>query len=71
MVEDLLKLSKTLDDKHGTLVEAIEKADPLSEDFGKLLNNYNSLMIVASNTNRTLMAIKQQAENNKVEKVEE
>lgn len=67
MFEDLQKLSKALDDKVGALVDAIQKADPLSEEYGKLLNNYNSTMVVASNTNRTIMAIAEQIKKQKEE----
>ena len=72
MIEDLQNLVKILDDKVKPIVDAIEKADPCSEEYGKLLDNYNATMMVSSNTNRTLLAIAQQLQaSKKDEKVEE
>ena len=65
MVKDLEDLVKSLDDKVGAIIDAIKKADPLSEEYGKLLDNYNATMTVASNTNRTLIAIAQQVQKQK------
>ena len=60
MIEDLQRLVKVLDEKVKPIVDAVESADPLSKEYGQYLDNYNATMMVASNTNKTLLAIAQQ-----------
>lgn len=48
MEKDLAKLQEVLSKKIPGLVEAIEKADATSEEYGKLLGNFNSSMVVYS-----------------------
>ena len=61
MIEDLTKLTKILDDKVKPMVEAIEKADPSSKEYGDLLANFSITMTLASNLNRTLLDVAQRA----------
>ena len=48
MEKHLMMLDNILEKKIPTLVEAIEKADPTSEEYNKLLTNFNSSMIIFS-----------------------
>ena len=48
MEKHLMMLDNILEKKIPTLVEAIEKADPTSEEYNKLLTNFNSSMIIYS-----------------------
>ena len=66
MIEDLKKLAEVLDTKVKPIVEAVEKADPLSEDYHKLLENFNATMAVASDVNRTLLAVANAKKSNEV-----
>lgn len=43
-----MMLDNILEKKIPTLVEAIEKADPTSEEYNRLLTNFNSSMIIFS-----------------------
>lgn len=65
MIEDLEKLSKVFDTKIKPLVDAIEKADPTTDEYKKLVENYALTMTVSSNLNRTLIAVAQAAAQNK------
>ena len=48
MDKELLKLSEIISKKLPTIVEAIEKEDATSENYNKLLTNFNSSMVVFS-----------------------
>jgi hypothetical protein len=64
MVKDLIKLAEVLNKKVNPLVEAIEKADPTTEEYEQLLENYSGTMQLISTLNRTLtdIAVHAQAE---------
>lgn len=48
MEKCLMELDNILELKIPVLVEAIKNADPITEDYGKLLTNFNSSMVVYS-----------------------
>lgn len=55
MEKDLIKLEGILEKDMPIIVEAIEKADATSEDYGKLLNNFNSTMVIYSQLQEMFM----------------
>jgi hypothetical protein len=57
MIKDLIKLVEVLNGKVAPLVEAIEKADPTTEAYEQLLENYSGTMQLISTLNRTLTEI--------------
>ena len=57
MLNKLQELSESFDEKVPVLVDALKDADPTTEDYKKLLENYALTMTVASNLNKTLLAI--------------
>lgn len=65
MVKDLIKLVEVLNKKVPTLVEAIEKADPTTEDYEQLIENYAGTMQLISTLNRTLTEISLNAQAKK------
>lgn len=48
MEKEMVKLNEILTKKIPVIVEAIEKADPVTEDYNKLLTNFNSSMVIYS-----------------------
>ena len=48
MEETMVKLSEILNKKLPSIVDAIEKADATSEEYNKLLTNFNSSMVIYS-----------------------
>lgn len=64
MIKDLVKLVETLNKKVPTLVEAIEKADPTTEEYEQLIENYAGTMQLISTLNRTLTEISMSAQAN-------
>lgn len=54
MIKDLVKLVKVLESKVEPIVEAVEKADPTTEEYGELLENFSASMQLISLINRTL-----------------
>ena len=48
MEEKLQELSKTIEEKIPTIVDAIKNEPADSENYGKLLQNFNSSMVVYS-----------------------
>lgn len=48
MDKSLMILDNILETKIPELVEAIKDADPKSEEYGKLLTNFNSSMVIYS-----------------------
>lgn len=57
MVKDLIKLVEVLNGKVNPLVEAIEKADPTTKEYGQVIDNYAGTMQLISTLNRTLAEI--------------
>ena len=68
MEKDLAKLQDVLSKKIPELVEAIEKADSISEEYGKLLGNFNSTMVVYSEIVSMFAARMRAAEEKKEDK---
>lgn len=64
MIKDLVKLVEVLNKKVPTLVEAIEKADPTTEEYEQLIENYAGTMQLISTLNRTLTEISMSAQAN-------
>lgn len=62
MIKDLVKLVEVLNKKVPTLVEAIEKADPTTEEYEQLIENYAGTMQLISTLNRTLTEISMSAQ---------
>ena len=48
MEESLIKLNEVIKSKVPTIVDAIEKTDATSEEYNKLLTNFNSSMVIYS-----------------------
>lgn len=69
MEKDLIKLSEILNKKLPSIVDAIEKADATSEEYNKLLTNFNSSMVIYSEIQNMFASRMQQ--NIKVENNEE
>ena len=57
MLKDLVKLVEILNGKVNPLVVAIEEADPTTEEYNDLLENYAATMNIISTLNRTLHEI--------------
>ena len=71
MEKDMIKLNEILTKKIPVIVEAIEKADPVTEDYNKLLTNFNSSMVIYSELQQMFAAkamaaakAEKEAENN-------
>lgn len=62
MVKDLIKLVEVLNGKVNPLVEAIEKADPTTKEYGQVIENYAGTMQLISTLNRTLTEISMSAQ---------
>lgn len=62
MVKDLIKLVEVLNEKVKPLVEAIEKADPTTKEYGQVIENYAGTMQLISTLNRTLTEISMSAQ---------
>lgn len=62
MVKDLIKLVEVLNGKVNPLVEAIEKADPTTKEYGQVIDNYAGTMQLISTLNRTLTEISMSAQ---------
>jgi hypothetical protein len=71
MIEDLMKLVKELDTKVKPLVEAIEKEEPTTEKYGRLMNNFLLTMQLSTNLNLTLADVARKAQEMKEEKKDE
>lgn len=72
MLQDLIKLKDILDTKLTPIVEAIEKADPTTEEYSRLLDNFSMSITLNSNLSKTLIGVEQALNKEKVEeKVEE
>ena len=61
MVKDLIKLVEVLNGKVNPLVEAIEKANPTTKEYGQVIDNYAGTMQLISTLNRTLTEISMSA----------
>ena len=61
MVKELVKLVDVLNKKVPDLVKAIEKANPTTDAYGTLIENYAGTMQLISTLNRTLAEITMQA----------
>lgn len=48
MENKLLELDKTLEEKIVTLIDALKDADPVTDEYGKLLTAFNSSMVIYS-----------------------
>ena len=70
MEKDLLKLSEILNKKLPLIIEGIEKADATSEEYNKLLTNFNSSMVIYSEI-QNMFAARNAAVNNTTEEVKE
>lgn len=62
MVKDLIKLVEVLNGKVKPLVEAVEKADPTTKEYGQVIENYAGTMQLISTLNRTLAEISMSAQ---------
>jgi len=72
MLQDLVKLKDILDTKLTPIVEAIEKSDPTTEEYSRLLDNFSMSITLSSNLSKTLIGVEQALNKEKVEeKVEE
>ena len=67
MVKELVKLVDVLNKKVPDLVEAIEKANPTTDAYGTLVENYAGTMQLISTLNRTLSEIALTAKENTME----
>lgn len=61
MVKDLIKLVEVLNGKVKPLVEAVEKTDPTTKEYGQVIENYAGTMQLISTLNRTLAEISMSA----------
>ena len=71
MIKDLVKLVKVLESKVEPIVEAVEKADPTTEEYGELLENFSASMQLISLINRTLADVSAAMKANKEEEVKD
>ncbi len=55
MEKDFIKLEEILEKNMPTIIEAIEKAEPTSENYRDLLNNFNSSMVIYSQLQEMFM----------------
>jgi hypothetical protein len=65
MIEKMVEFSKTLDEKAEELMEKIKEANPTSDQYRSMLENYSATMAVSSTINRTLMSIASKAKEGK------
>ena len=71
MIKDLVKLVKVLENKVEPIVEAVEKADPTTEEYGELLENFSASMQLISLINRTLADVSAAMKANKEEETKD
>jgi hypothetical protein len=71
MIKDLVKLVKVLESKVEPIVEAVEKADPTTEEYGDLLENFSASMQLISLINRTLADVSAAMKANKEEETKD
>lgn len=71
MIKDLVKLVKVLESKVEPIVDAVEKADPTTEEYGDLLENFSASMQLISLINRTLADVSAAMKANKEEEVKD
>lgn len=64
MVKNFVELSKTLEEKLSTLVEAVKSSDATTSDYKDLLENIAATLTLNSNLNRTLIALEAQQKSN-------
>ena len=64
MVKNFVELSKTLEEKLSTLVEAVKSSDATTSDYKDLLENIAATLTLTSNLNRTLIALETQQKSN-------
>lgn len=57
MIKKLTDFAKSLDDKASELMLEIAKTDPKSDEYIKLLNNFNGTMNVAGIVGRSLNSV--------------
>ena len=55
MEKDFIKLEEILEKNMPVIIEAIEKADPTTETYKELLNNFNSSMVIYSQLQEMFM----------------
>lgn len=55
MEKDFVKLEEILEKNMPVIIEAIEKADPTTETYKELLNNFNSSMVIYSQLQEMFM----------------
>ena len=65
MIEKMIEFSKTLDEKAEELMGKVKEADPTSDKYRSMLENYSATMAVSSTINRTLMSIANKAKEEK------
>lgn len=68
MIKDLQRLTNALDEKVVALVDAIEKSDPTSDEYKRLLENFNTTMIISTNISQTLISFAKKAQELSQEK---
>ena len=71
MIKDLVKLVIVIESKVAPIVEAVEKADPTTEEYGELLENFSASMQLISLINRTLADVSAAMKANKEEETKD
>ena len=70
MEKDFIKLESILEKNMPVIIEAIEKADPTTEAYKELLNNFNSSMVIYSQLQEMFMRAAQMQASSKEEKTD-
>lgn len=55
MEKDFVRLENILEKNMPSIIDAIEKADPTTEEYKELLNNFNSSMVIYSQLQEMFM----------------
>jgi hypothetical protein len=55
MEKDFVRLENILEKNMPSIIDAIEKADPTTETYKELLNNFNSSMVIYSQLQEMFM----------------
>lgn len=55
MEKDFVRLEEILEKNMPSIIDAIEKADPTTETYKELLNNFNSSMVIYSQLQEMFM----------------
>lgn len=56
MDKDMIRLAEVISKKIPVIIDAIEKADATTEEYNKLLVNFNSSMVIYSEINNMIAA---------------